>query len=69
MPKFMVEPAPKHRFRPVEWNWTIKDQMQPADFNAASIPADQSPGLAALILLVIYWVPTNKRAVRVGVTI
>ena len=43
MPKLMVEPAPKHRFRPVEWKWTIKDQDAAGRFNAASIPADQSP--------------------------
>jgi hypothetical protein len=40
MPKFMVEPAPEHRFRPVEWKWTIKDQTQPACSGSPAVPAE-----------------------------
>jgi hypothetical protein len=32
MPESMVEPAAEHRFRPIEWKWTIKDQTQLARF-------------------------------------
>ena len=41
-PEFMVEPAVEHRFRPVEWKWTIKDQPRPAGPGRLPIPADLS---------------------------
>jgi len=39
-PVIMMEPSVDHRFRPVEWKWTIKDQTQPADPGSPSVPAD-----------------------------
>ena len=36
-PKIMVEPLAGHRFRPVEWEWMIKNQAQPAQ------PGDDAP--------------------------
>jgi len=40
VPELMIEPAPEHCFRPVEWKWTIKDQTQPADPSSPSLPAE-----------------------------
>jgi hypothetical protein len=42
-PGIMIEPSVDHRFRPVEWKWKIKDQIQPADSNALSLPQDEKP--------------------------
>jgi hypothetical protein len=39
VPEFTLEPAPEHRFRPVEWKWTIKDKMQPAG-SSSPLPPD-----------------------------
>jgi len=39
-PELMIEPAPEHCFRPVEWKWTIKDQTQPAHPSSPSLPVD-----------------------------
>jgi hypothetical protein len=40
VPEFTLEPAPEHRFRPVEWKWAIKDHTLPA--RPDSLPADLS---------------------------
>jgi hypothetical protein len=37
VPELVVEPAPEHRFRPVEWKWTIKGQAQPANPDSPSL--------------------------------
>jgi hypothetical protein len=39
-PLMTMEPSVEHRFRPVEWKWTIKDQTQPAGSGSPSIRAD-----------------------------
>ena len=40
VPEFMIEPAPEHCFRPVEWKWTIKDQPQLAPPGSPALPVD-----------------------------
>jgi hypothetical protein len=39
-PELMIKPAVDHSFRPVEWKWAIKGQMQLADLRDASPRAD-----------------------------
>jgi hypothetical protein len=39
-PEIMVEPAVEHQFRPVEWNWVIRDNNLVAGSNADPLPAD-----------------------------
>src|ERR1700724_1875014 len=33
-PETVAEPSVEHRFRPVQWNWVIRDRAQPADLRA-----------------------------------
>jgi hypothetical protein len=40
MPEFTVEPAAEHRFRPVEWKWTISGQTKPARPGSPALPAE-----------------------------
>jgi hypothetical protein len=43
-PVLMMEPSVDHRFRPVEWKWTIKDQTQPVGPAVpAEVPQEQKP--------------------------
>ena len=41
-PEFNLEPSADHRFRPVEWRWTIKTRSQPADSSDDPLPAELS---------------------------
>jgi hypothetical protein len=41
-PEIMVESSMKHSFRPIEWNWVIHDQAQPAGPSANALPAELS---------------------------
>jgi hypothetical protein len=41
-PEIKVEPLAGHRFRPVEWEWVIKDQEQPADPGDDALAAELS---------------------------
>lgn len=39
-PVILIEPSVDHRFRPVEWKWMIKDQIQPAAPGAIPLQMD-----------------------------
>ena len=41
-PTIMIEPLVGHRFRPVEWEWVIQKQGQPADSADDSLAAELS---------------------------
>ncbi|HLJ89945.1 MAG TPA: hypothetical protein VKZ53_24265 [Candidatus Angelobacter sp.] len=41
-PQVMVEPLAGHRFRPVEWEWAIREKAQPADGGDDSLAAELS---------------------------
>ena len=42
-PELMDEPSVNLHFRPVEWKWMIRDQTQPAEPGALSLPRDEKP--------------------------
>jgi hypothetical protein len=41
-PEIMIEPLVGHRFRPVEWEWVIKKQAQPAEPGDDALAAELS---------------------------
>lgn len=41
-PEIMIEPLAGHRFRPVEWEWVIKNQAPPADLGEDALAAELS---------------------------
>jgi hypothetical protein len=41
-PEIILEPSVDHSFRPVEWKWAIKDEVEPASFSYDLLPAELS---------------------------
>lgn len=41
-PEIMIEPLAGHRFRPVEWEWVIKNQAPPPDLAEDALAAELS---------------------------